>query len=758
MITKKAGISLAVMIVLTAVSGCGKGGGPVDSAAVSPFATFRDIPGVTAEEIAAIDAIKKEFGSLVYGMPTGIEAFKNDEGVIQGYSALFCEWLSALFGIPFVPSLHAWSDLLGMLEDGRVDFTGEMRATPERRKVYFMTDAIGGRTLKQYHLADIEPFGEIVKNRPLRYGLIEGSASTILNHLEDGTYTMAYIQYIDEVPGLLLSGELDAFIHSNSAEANFIEYGDIIANDFLPIIKSPVSLTARNPRLEPIITIVTKALRNGAMPHLNYLYNKGYQAYKINKFFIQLSKEEKAYLKNPSPIPLAARYFNYPIDFYNTYEQKWEGLAFDVLREVEALTGLTFTVVNDKHANLSELYEMVRVGDAYLVPELLISNERRKHYIWTERKFITDQYALISKSHLPNVSVDEISNMRVGLIRNTVRAELFRTWFPGAANVTEYATDEEAMFAVERGDVDMVMSSKNRMISYLNYYGLLNYKTNYLFNYPYEATFGFNKNQEVLCSIVDKAIGLIDTYIINEQWMTRSYDYKMKMIEARMPWLVGATILSLVVLGLVLVLFFRKRNEEKRLEVLVQKRTAEIEQQRKLLEYMSLTDPLTGLPNRRNFDMRLDIEWQIAIREKQRISFLMLDIDHFKKYNDQYGHQQGDEVLRIIARTIEDTPKRPGDFVARWGGEEFAVLLSNTGTRGALKIAEALRANIEKTNLFVNGSAAKLTVSIGVNTQVPVQDSSLSSFIAVADKELYRAKESGRNRICFPQDFYEKLG
>ncbi|MDR0315646.1 MAG: response regulator, partial [Treponema sp.] len=107
------------------------------------------------------------------------------------------------------------------------------------------------------------------------------------------------------------------------------------------------------------------------------------------------------------------------------------------------------------------------------------------------------------------------------------------------------------------------------MISYLNYYGLSDYKANYLFNYPYEATFGFNKDQTDLCSIVDKAIALIDTYVITEQWMTRTYDYKTKLMEARLPWLIGAIALSLTVLGLILILFYRSHVEEKRLEILV---------------------------------------------------------------------------------------------------------------------------------------------------------------------------------------------
>jgi diguanylate cyclase (GGDEF)-like protein len=167
------------------------------------------------------------------------------------------------------------------------------------------------------------------------------------------------------------------------------------------------------------------------------------------------------------------------------------------------------------------------------------------------------------------------------------------------------------------------------------------------------------------------------------------------------------------------------------------------------MEGMSLTDQLTNLPNRRNFNMRLTIEWRIAIRESQPISFLMIDIDYFKIYNDRYGHQQGDAVLRIIANGIQKTVKRPSDFAARWGGEEFAVLLPNTDAEGAMNIAESIRMNIEKEDVtLTNGEITKVTVSIGVNSQFPKRDESLEAFIFVADKELYKAKENGRNLVC----------
>jgi PAS domain S-box-containing protein len=118
------------------------------------------------------------------------------------------------------------------------------------------------------------------------------------------------------------------------------------------------------------------------------------------------------------------------------------------------------------------------------------------------------------------------------------------------------------------------MSSKNGLLSVLNYYELSNYKANYLFNYPYEATFGFPKEQTVLCSIMDKAIQFVDAYVITEQWMTKTYDYKTKLMEAQRPWLIGAIALSVAVLVLVLVLFFRTHYEGKRLSKLVADKTS----------------------------------------------------------------------------------------------------------------------------------------------------------------------------------------
>jgi diguanylate cyclase (GGDEF)-like protein len=171
--------------------------------------------------------------------------------------------------------------------------------------------------------------------------------------------------------------------------------------------------------------------------------------------------------------------------------------------------------------------------------------------------------------------------------------------------------------------------------------------------------------------------------------------------------------------------------------------------QLRTIEQISLKDQLTNVLNRRGFDNRIHMEWLRTIRAKLPISILLMDVDRFKAYNDTFGHQQGDEVLRAVAMAAAQSLNRPGDFVARWGGEEFVVLLPNTDSAGALNIAERIRINIE--NAVVpcsDGRETKVTVSIGVNTQLPPHGSSYDGFISKADKALYKAKETGRNRVC----------
>jgi diguanylate cyclase (GGDEF)-like protein len=160
------------------------------------------------------------------------------------------------------------------------------------------------------------------------------------------------------------------------------------------------------------------------------------------------------------------------------------------------------------------------------------------------------------------------------------------------------------------------------------------------------------------------------------------------------------------------------------------------------LEELATTDALTGLRNRRKFDAVIDAEWRRGARQKKPIALLMIDADHFKTYNDTFGHQAGDEVLVGIAICISDSVRRAGDCAARYGGEEFAILLPGLSPAEAFGVAETIRHKVEQWC----GESAITTVSIGVASLVPGGASDWNRLVKAADQALYAAKASGRNR------------
>ncbi|CAD6561164.1 Protein-glutamate methylesterase/protein-glutamine glutaminase [Paraburkholderia hiiakae] len=169
------------------------------------------------------------------------------------------------------------------------------------------------------------------------------------------------------------------------------------------------------------------------------------------------------------------------------------------------------------------------------------------------------------------------------------------------------------------------------------------------------------------------------------------------------------------------------------------------------LRRLTHSDGLTGLSNRRYLDEFLSAEWKRAERERTEVSLLMIDVDYFKPYNDTYGHVSGDNVLRSVATTIRREIRQPRDLVARFGGEEFAVVLPGTGSAGARLLAEKMRRDVAGLALPHVGSAVSehLTISVGVATLTPAPGLAETALIEEADAALYRAKRDGRNRVAF---------
>jgi diguanylate cyclase (GGDEF)-like protein len=168
------------------------------------------------------------------------------------------------------------------------------------------------------------------------------------------------------------------------------------------------------------------------------------------------------------------------------------------------------------------------------------------------------------------------------------------------------------------------------------------------------------------------------------------------------------------------------------------------------LASLATTDGLTGLANRRAFDERLAEEWARARRDGTQLSLLLIDVDHFKKFNDHYGHLAGDGCLRALGRILSTHARRPADLAARYGGEEFAVLLPNTGPDGCAEVGEEIRRALHDLAILHahNPPARLVTASVGAATSLPSQTTAdCSTLVAAADRALYAAKDGGRDRL-----------
>ncbi len=167
------------------------------------------------------------------------------------------------------------------------------------------------------------------------------------------------------------------------------------------------------------------------------------------------------------------------------------------------------------------------------------------------------------------------------------------------------------------------------------------------------------------------------------------------------------------------------------------------------LEHLACSDGLTGVANRRSFDEKLRHEWRRERRDAQHLSLLMIDVDHFKRYNDTYGHQQGDECLRRIAGAMTEVVFRPADMVARYGGEEFGIILPVTDIEGASVVAGRIQERVAEMNIpHATSDEGRVTLSIGIATNAPADGDQAEALLLAADAALYEAKHAGRNRLA----------
>jgi len=297
-----------------------------------------------------------------------------------------------------------------------------------------------------------------------------------------------------------------------------------------------------------------------------------------------LTPQEREYIKNNPVVPYAAEVTNYPVSFYDSRTGRLEGIAIDVISEIEKLTGLSFERRGDQGTSWTELLNMLENDQVAMITELIPSEDRFEKFLWPDTGFFEDHLVLISKADYHDIAINELLYIKTGVARNTAHSTLFRRWFPNHKALYEYENINDAFKALDRGDVDLIMTSEHHLLLMTNFMENVGYKANYVFDFNFMSTFGLNINETILRSIVSKTMKLINVDAISGRWLRKTYDYRVTVAQERIPILILAGML-LVGLIYTVILFVRKHREGLRLETLVGDRTRELsDNQRQLKE------------------------------------------------------------------------------------------------------------------------------------------------------------------------------
>lgn len=517
------------------------------------FESYRDIPGITDAQISAIGEARARHDYFLYGMLQNDEAFYTLDGEIVGFSTEMCEWLTGLFGIPFVPVIFdELPELMDALADGTVHFTGQFPRVPMLEEMYFMTDPISKRSTAVARMHGSRPFSEISRERALNFIFSSGSALPDVL-VEMGIFSeCAFVPLIaetyDEAAEMLRRGEADAYIGDGVLSLS-IDFPYFHVEPLYPFFFGYASFAAQNPDLAPFVDAVQLVIDNDGMTILANLYAAGKEDARRHIMSLLLTDEERAFIANNPVIPIAAHGFSYPISFFNNWENEFQGIAFDILTEVEALTGLSFEIANPDSPFFTVAQRMLHDGEALLATGAY--RDTGEYGSLLSMGFFTDSYALISYGDKPIISVNEVIYMRVALIGGGTYEEVFRTMFPNHLNVVTFDYKDDVLYAIESGAADLAFSSLRGLFRANHLLERPGFRANIVLDKVYSVSFAISYDAPILLSIIDKALTIIDTSTISDDWMGRTFDFSVRVLMAQRPWLIGTIVLLFCIIVLI---------------------------------------------------------------------------------------------------------------------------------------------------------------------------------------------------------------
>ncbi|MCF8092240.1 MAG: transporter substrate-binding domain-containing protein [Desulfotignum sp.] len=443
-----------------------------------------------------------------------------------------------------------------------------------------------------------------------------------------------------------------------------------------------------------------------------------------------LTREETAYLGRKDQISLCVQKDFPPFESLDT-DGKYRGIVADFYQLLSRKIGVPIQASPADSAT-SGCDMIAMVTDKNIDPALI---KLTTPYISYPLVIATDGSALYINT------LDIIAQKPIAVSTRAGFYPDLKTRYPHI-NFIPVDTVEQGLTRVRKGKVFGLVDTAPEIGHYIQKNKMLDLKISGELPYQVMLQAGVRADDPLLYQIVEKAIHSLtpeDKEKIFQNWMTLKYE---QGFDYALLWKI------LLVLGIIVLFAAYRHLSITRYNIRLNHLNTELTLANKKLEALSYLDGLTGISNRRKFDMELENEWKRCERNRLTLTLMMLDIDYFKPFNDRYGHLEGDDCLKTVARTVEALLGRPGDFAARYGGEEFGIVLPGTDHAGAETLARKILEEILALKIPNQDSTVSpfLTVSIGSISAVPNKALPATWFLNKADQLLYRAKENGRNQ------------
>ncbi|MCL2548836.1 MAG: transporter substrate-binding domain-containing protein, partial [Symbiobacteriaceae bacterium] len=701
--------TLILALLLTTLCGCDE---PPPVPVRFSVSNYQYIPGVTVEEVRLIEELKKERTAFSFGQMAEIEAFVFADGSYGGFATRFCQHLAELFDFPFQLELISWEDLVTGLDNHSLDFTGEIVSSADRQSAYFVSQSIAERSMRVFQLKGSREISMERDLNGMKIGAIAGTMdiANVRHFYPEISFIAIEVPNYNDATNLLLSGEIDAFISKDAIDSFCEAHSNIRSREFFPLIYTPIALTTANPDLEPIISVVTRYIQAGGIDTLYDLYREGnrdYSRYRLNQ---TLSERELAWLgkilASGEAIPVALEQDNYPISFYDHQVKEFHGIAVDVLKAVSELTGLRFEVAHPVDASWSYLMDLLISGKASLVSQLIQTQERQGNFLWTDRPYTTDYFALLSRYDYPYLAIYQVVRNRVGAVHRTAFEDKFHEWFPEYQDLIYYDNFNDLFDALESGAIDLLMGSGYLLLMQQNYREKPGLKVNVRFSTPLESYFGFNLESAELCSIISNAQYFINLGSITDAWTTKGYDYAKTTAQQRSLYFLTISLILAGILLLSLMIIWRNRRLNRILDRMVRQRTRELT--------AALAQLQTVISNYSGVIWSVDKDQTITLFDGRFLDQLGVSRDSLigKRLEEVSDNENYREIIERISLTITHQSQ---DWISDINGRSFhfhttPMLTSDGAANGVVgniqDITDTMRLQLELREALERASEA----------------------------------------------------